>query len=131
MATMQVDLVSPEKKLASMEAEVIGLPGSDGDFAAMPGHVPTATSLRPGVVSIKSGNDTTEYLIAGGFAEITADSVSILAEYAATRDEATREMFDSVRETAQAKVDATEGLRKAEAERDLMEIDGLMKALTL
>jgi len=128
---MQVDLVSPEKKLASMEADVIGLPGSDGDFAAMPGHVPTATSLRPGVVTIQSGSDTTEYLVAGGFAEITPDSVSILAEYAAIRSEASREMFDSVREAAQAKVDATEGLRKAEAERDLSEIDGLMKALTL
>jgi len=128
---MQVDLVSPEKKLASMEAEIVGLPGSDGDFAAMPGHVPTATSLRPGVVTIKSGNDTTEYLVAGGFAEITADSVSILAEYAAIRDEATSEMFDTVRAAAQAKVDSTEGMRKAEAERDLGEIDGLMKALTL
>jgi len=126
---MQVELVSPEKKLASMEAEFVGLPGSDGDFAAMPGHVPTATSLRPGVVTIKSGNDTTEYLVAGGFAEITAESVSILAEYAATRDEATSEMFDSVRAAAQAKVDSTEGMRKAEAERDLGEIDGLMKAL--
>lgn len=128
---MQVDLVSPEKKLASMEAEIVGLPGSDGDFAAMPGHVPTATSLRPGVVTIKSGNDTTEYLVAGGFAEITADSVSILAEYAAIRDEATSEMFDTVRAAAQAKVDSTEGMRKAEAERDLGEIDGLMRALTL
>ena len=97
----------------------------------MPGHVPTATSLRPGVVSIKSGSDTTEYLVAGGFAEITAESVSILAEYAAIRSEATSDMFDSVRAAAQAKVDATEGMRKAEAERDLMEIDGLMKALTL
>jgi F-type H+-transporting ATPase subunit epsilon len=128
---MQVELVSPEKKLASLEADVVGLPGSDGDFAAMPGHVPTATSLRPGVVSIKSGSDTTEYLVAGGFAEITAESVSILAEYAAIRSEATSDMFDSVRAAAQAKVDATKGMRKAEAERDLMEIDGLMKALTL
>ncbi len=126
---MQVELVSPEKKLASMEAEIVGLPGSDGDFAAMPGHVPTATSLRPGVVSIQSGSETTEYLVAGGFAEITAESVSILAEYAAIRSEATSEMFDSVRAAAQAKVDSTEGMRKAEAERDLGEIDGLMKAL--
>ncbi len=127
---MQVELVSPEKKLASMEAEVVGLPGSDGDFAAMPGHVPTATSLRPGVVTIKSGSETTEYLVAGGFAEITAESVSILAEYAAIRSEATRDMFDSVRTAAQAKVDSTEGMRKAEAERDLGEIDGLMKDLS-
>jgi len=127
---MQVDLVSPEKKLASMEADVVGLPGSDGDFAAMPGHVPVATSLRPGVLTIESGNQTTEYLVAGGFAEITPDSVSILAEYAAIRSEATRDMFDTVREAAQAKVDSTEGSQKSEAERDLNEIDSLIKSLS-
>ncbi len=126
---MQVDLVSPEKMLASMQADSVGLPGSDGDFAAMPGHVPVATSLRPGVVTIESGSDRTEYLVAGGFAEVNSEGVSILAEYAATRAEATREMFDSVREAAVAKVEASEGSQKSEAERELNEIDGLIKSL--
>jgi len=129
MATMQVELVSPEKKLASLEAESVGLPGGDGDFTAMAGHVPTATTLRPGVVTIESGSDKTEYLIAGGFAEVNGTAVSILAEYAALRSEASKEMFDSVREAAAAKVEATEGLRKAEAERDLKEIDTLVASL--
>lgn len=129
MATMQVELVSPEKKLASLEAEAVGLPGGDGDFTAMPGHVPTATTLRPGVVTIESGSERTEYLVAGGFAEVNGTAVSILAEYAALRSEASADMFESVREAAATKVEATEGLRKAEAERDLKEIDGLIAAL--
>ena len=130
MATMQVELVSPEKKLASLEAEAVGLPGGDGDFTAMAGHVPTATTLRPGVVTIESGSERTEYLVAGGFAEVNGTAVSILAEYAALRSEASEEMFDSVREAAAAKVEATEGLRKAEAERYLKEIDTLVASLS-
>ncbi len=130
MATMQVELVSPEKKLASLEAESVGLPGGDGDFTAMAGHVPTATTLRPGVVTIESGSEVTEYIVAGGFAEVSGTAVSILAEYAAPRSEASKEMFDSVREAAAAKVEATEGLRKAEAERDLKEIDMLVASLS-
>ena len=94
MAVMQVEFVSPEKRLASMEAEQVALPGGDGDFTAMPGHVPTATTLRPGVVRVVNGGSATEYLIAGGFAEITGETISILAEFASTREDATKEMFE-------------------------------------
>jgi F-type H+-transporting ATPase subunit epsilon len=131
MADLQVELVSPERRLDSLEADVVELPGSDGDFSAMPGHVPTATTLRPGVVKIRVGSNVQEYVIAGGFAEITAESVSIMAERASPREEATKEMFAEVRADAEAKVAATEGLMKAEAERELNEIDGLQRALSL
>jgi len=131
MADLQVELVSPERRLDSLEADAVELPGSDGDFSAMPGHVPTATTLRPGIVKIRIGNDVREYVIAGGFAEITGESVSVMAERAAPRDEATKEMFESVRADAEAKVAATEGLRQAEAERELNEIEGLQRALSL
>ena len=127
--TMQVELVSPERKLASIDAEIVGLPGSDGDFAAQPGHTAVATSLRPGVVTIRSGSETIEYLIAGGFAEVTPDSVSILAEYAARRDEADREAFEAQLTAITAKIEATEGLRKADAERDSHEVKHLLDNL--
>ena len=127
--TMQVKLVSPERELASLAAEQVGLPGGDGDFTAMPGHVPTATTLRPGVVTIRSGNDTTEFLIAGGFAEVTGDSVSILAEYAANRDEADREAFEKQLAAISAKVEKTEGLRQADAKRDEEEAKTLLHNL--
>ena len=124
--TIQVELVSPEKRLASMEANEVGLPGGDGDFTAMPGHVPMATTLRPGMVTIKSGNESTEYLIAGGFAEVTGESVSILAEYAAHRDEPDREKLEAQLAAVTAKIEKVEGLRKADAERDKGEIDHLL-----
>lgn len=127
--TIKVELVSPEKMVASMEAEMVGLPGSDGDFAAMSGHTPTATTLRPGIITIRSGSETKEFLIAGGFAEVTADSVSILAEYAANRDEADREKFQTQLDAITAKMEASEGLRKADAERDGHEVRHLLDNL--
>ena len=48
--TLQFDLVSPERKLASVEATSVQIPGMDGDFTAMPNHAPFLTTLRPGVV---------------------------------------------------------------------------------
>ena len=49
MATIQFDLVSPERKLASLDASEIQIPGSDGDFTAMAEHAPIITTLRPGL----------------------------------------------------------------------------------
>ena len=47
--TMQFDLVSPERRLASMQVTSVQIPGADGDMTAMEGHAPTITTLRPGV----------------------------------------------------------------------------------
>jgi F-type H+-transporting ATPase subunit epsilon len=110
-ATMQVELVSPDKLLASVEAEKVMLPGTDGDFTAMPGHVPVVTSLSPGAIRIVNGADEHEYLIAGGFAEVSDAGISILAEFASLRGEATAEMFQSSLEAAEK---ALEGLEKDE-----------------
>ncbi|PHQ98248.1 MAG: ATP synthase F1 subunit epsilon [Marinosulfonomonas sp.] len=107
--TMQFDLVSPERKLASVQASEVQLPGSEGDMTAMPDHAPTITTLRPGVLRVVSSEGDQEYLVTGGFAEITATSTSVLAEHAVPRDEVTQELLDSLmaeaneaRETATA-----------------------------
>ena len=107
--TMQFDLVSPERKLASVQASEVQLPGSEGDMTAMPDYAPTITTLRPGVLRVVSSEGDQEYLVTGGFAEITATSTSVLAEHAVPRDEVTQELLDSLmaeaneaRETATA-----------------------------
>lgn len=80
MATIQFDLVSPERKLASLEASEIQIPGSDGDFTAMAEHAPVLTTLKPGLLSVKVGNDLMEYIVTGGFVEISGSNASVLAE---------------------------------------------------
>jgi F-type H+-transporting ATPase subunit epsilon len=102
MATLQFDLVSPERRLASVEATEVRIPGADGDMTAMEGHSPTITTLRPGVLSVIHGGGTDEYVVTGGFAEITADTVSVLAESALPKAEVTQEAYDAMIAEAKA-----------------------------
>ena len=94
--TLQFDLVSPERKLASVAATEVQIPGADGDLTAMEGHSPTITTLRPGVLRVIGASGTQAYVVTGGFAEITATGVSVLAERAIPLEEATPAVMDTL-----------------------------------
>lgn len=99
---MQFDLVSPERKLASMQASEVQIPGAEGDMTAMPDHMPVITTLRPGIVRATGADGTKEYFVSGGFAEVTPTSVSVLAEQAVLRADVTRELLERLRKDAEA-----------------------------
>ena len=94
--TMQFDLVSPERKLASFAASEVQIPGAEGDMTAMPDHMPIITTLRPGIVRAVGNDGAQEFVVSGGFAEVTASSTSVLAEQAVPRDEVTAEFLDAL-----------------------------------
>lgn len=94
--TLQFDLVSPERRLASLVATEVQLPGADGDLTAMEGHAPTITTLRPGVLRAVSASGTKAYVVTGGFAEISASGVSVLAERAIPVEEASASVLDAL-----------------------------------
>ena len=100
MANLQFDLVSPERRLASVEAREVQIPGADGDMTAMADHAPTITTLRPGIVTVVHDKGSDAYVVSGGFAEITATGVSVLAEQALPQAEVTQEVFDQMVEDA-------------------------------
>lgn len=93
---LQFDLVSPERKLASVTATEVQIPGADGDLTAMEGHAPTITTLRPGILKALGAEGTKSYVVTGGFAEISATGVSVLAERAVPVEEATAALFDAL-----------------------------------
>ncbi len=94
--SLQFDLVSPEQRLASVQADAVQIPGADGDMTAMAGHAPTITTLRPGLLRVTSGGNTDEYIVSGGFAEINATGITVLAEKALHRTDFTREAFEAM-----------------------------------
>ena len=75
------DFVSPEASIVSSEVEMVLIPGIDGDAGILPNHSPFMTTLRQGIVEItfEEGN-VKRYLVEGGFADITQDKMTILAE---------------------------------------------------
>ena len=94
--TVQFDLVSPERRLASFAATEVQIPGQMGDMTAMQGHAPTITGLRPGILRVIGTEGTKAYVVTGGFAEISATSVSVLAELAVPLDELTPAKLDAL-----------------------------------
>jgi F-type H+-transporting ATPase subunit epsilon len=94
--TVQFDLVSPERLLASVAAKEVQIPGAEGDLTAMADHAPLITTLRPGVLKVSGPEGDREYVVTGGFAEISGDSVSVLAERAIPREDMTAEEFKAM-----------------------------------
>lgn len=94
--TVQFDLVSPERRLASVAAREVSIPGAEGDLTAMADHAPLITTLRPGILRVSGPDGEREYVVTGGFAEIGAQSVTVLAERAVPREEMTQAGFKAM-----------------------------------
>lgn len=77
---MNVELITPEKKVFSGEADRVKMPGSDGVFEVLDRHAPMIAALRKGEVRITTKGNATNFQILGGFAEILDNNVVILAE---------------------------------------------------
>ena len=83
MSTIAFELVSPERLLVSRPVTMVTVPGSEGDFGVLPGHAPMVSTLRVGVVGIKAdGEAETRFFVAGGFAEVSPERCTVLAEEA-------------------------------------------------
>ena len=95
-STVQFDLVSPERRLASFPATEVQIPGAMGDLTAMEGHAATITSLRPGVLRVVASDGMKAYVVTGGFAEISATGVTVLAEQAVPLNELTPATLDAL-----------------------------------
>ncbi|MBB4285709.1 F0F1 ATP synthase subunit epsilon [Roseospira goensis] len=90
--TTEFELVSPDRLLISEPVEMVVVPGVEGDFGVLPRHAPMLSTVRPGVIDIHEGGQVkTRLFVAGGFAEVTEDRCTILAEEALRLDEVTAE----------------------------------------
>lgn len=113
MADLQFDLVSPERSLASYAAQTVEIPGTDGDMTVMADHAPTITTLRPGLLRVMAGSDVQEYVVSGGFAEIGAAGISVLAETAFAKADMHQDDMDAMMEAAQKAYDSAKQLNTA------------------
>jgi F-type H+-transporting ATPase subunit epsilon len=78
---LSFDLVSPERVLVSAKCDMVVLPGAEGDFGVLVQHAPLVALLRPGVVAVYQGDKVDQrFFVAGGFAEVNAESCILLAE---------------------------------------------------
>jgi F-type H+-transporting ATPase subunit epsilon len=122
---IQFELVSPERLLVSEPVEMVVVPGTEGDFGVLPGHAPLVSTVRPGVIAVFEGNKVTQRIfVAGGFAEVTGERCTVLAEQAMpvadidraaaedeirnARDDLAEAKDEAERSRAEARIDAGE-----------------------
>lgn len=82
MAKLNVEIVTPERRLAQLPADEVIAPGADGLFGVRPGHTPYLSVMQPGPLTVRDGASQTVYFVAGGFVEVGPAAVRVLADAA-------------------------------------------------
>lgn len=83
MATkLNVEIVTPERRMAQLSADEVIAPGAEGLFGVRPGHTPYLSVLQPGTLKVREGTVTTVYFVSGGFVEAGPSAVRVLADSA-------------------------------------------------
>jgi F-type H+-transporting ATPase subunit epsilon len=111
------DLVSPERLLLSDAADMVTIPGTEGYMGVTAGHSPVISTLRPGTITVQGASaGDARYFIRGGFAEITAGKLTVLAEEAIPLAEVNVAMLDQrIRDTEEDVAAAKSDSDKARA----------------
>ena len=96
MATFHFDLVSPEKMAFSGEVDQVDIPGTEGDFGVLAGHAPVIAGVRPGIITVTSGDKHEKIIVLGGIAEVSENGLTVLAEVAKSLDELDRSQLAEI-----------------------------------
>ncbi len=107
--TMTLEMVTPEKLTLQATVESIVLPAYEGEMGVLPGHIPFLVMLKAGEVRVTAGGELKSFAVAGGFAEIQKDKVSIFAETAEMAEEIDGERARQALERAKAEAAAVRG----------------------
>lgn len=122
---VQFELVSPERLLVSREVEMVVVPGSEGDFGVLPDHAPLISTVRPGTIEIYEGGQVVEQIfVAGGFAEVTGERCTVLADEAIPVKDIDRKAAEAELANLRSELAAMvkdEGLEKQHARLEVLE----------
>ena len=129
--TLEFELVSPEKLVLSAPVEMVVVPGKEGDFGVLPGHAPMMSTIRMGVIATyEGGNIDKRIFVAGGFAEVTQERCTVLAEEAVALDAIDRTEADArVTDARQGMTFAIDDAERETAEARLVIAEGLLAAI--
>mgnify|MGYP001194451283 CR=1 FL=1 len=84
---LHLEIVTSERTIYNGEVDMVTVPGGDGVMGVLPKHAPVLSTLKPGELRVRVGNDVQEFAIGGGFVDIHDDRVIILADSAERADE--------------------------------------------
>jgi F-type H+-transporting ATPase subunit epsilon len=131
MATFHFDLVSPEKLLFTGEVDQVDVPGLEGDFGVLAQHAPLVTALRPGILVIHREGGEQRVVVNGGFAEVGAAGLTVLADMALPVEEFDRDVLaGEIKDTEEDVADSTDDWQRDKLARRLEQLKALQAALS-
>ena len=127
----QFELVSPERLLVSEPVESVVIPGAEGEMTVMAHHAPVMTTIKPGVVTVKTAEGTEErYVVFGGFADIVPSGCTLLAELAVAVGDIDRaDLARRIQEAREDAADAKDDQTRSKAEQFLSQLTTLEGAI--
>lgn len=106
---IQLEVITPERRLLSEAVDSVTVPGMGGELGILPGHTPLISQLQTGVLSYVQGGATKRLMVSGGFVEVNANRVSVLADVAEYPDEIDAAQARQEREQAERALGAFSG----------------------
>lgn len=104
MATLKLEIVTPEAKVYSEEVDMVTLPGIEGELGIFPMHIPLMTQLAAGEVAVRKDGQDFFLAVGDGFAEVTGESVSILTDMAVKDADIDEVKAEEARQRAEARL---------------------------
>jgi F-type H+-transporting ATPase subunit epsilon len=106
--TITLEIVTPDRALASEEVDEVQLPGAEGYFGVLPGHTPLLASLQVGELWYRIGSEKRYLAVAFGFVEVRPDMVTVLAQVAERAEDIDIERAEAARKRAEERVSKPE-----------------------
>lgn len=134
MATLKLEVVTPEKKVVDEEVEMVLCPGSEGEFGVLPHHVSLLSALKIGPIRYRANGKDELLFVSGGFVDVNGDKCSVLAETAEKAENIDQARAKAARERAEQRLanrEATLDATRAEAalQRAIMRLKIAQKAI--
>jgi F-type H+-transporting ATPase subunit epsilon len=104
MATLKLEIVTPEAKIYSEDVDMVTLPGVEGEMGIYPMHVPLMTQVVAGEVAVRKNGQDSHLAVGDGFVQITGDRVAILTDMAVKADDIDETKAEEARKRAEARL---------------------------
>jgi len=129
---LKFELISPEKVVMSEQVDMVSVPGTEGEFGVFAGHAPVMTGIRPGMVDVIVDDKTNRRIfVRGGFAEITAQGLTILSEEAIPIEELNRDMMgQQIKNAEEDLTDAKDDDARQKAQETLDHLREIERAIS-
>lgn len=121
---LQLEIVTPEKRVLSETVDTVVLPGSEGELGILPQHIPLVTALKPGELGFSKGGKFEYFAVGTGFVEVSDDRVSVLTDMAVGEGDVDEKAVEEALARAQERL---EGLKHDQSSEELALVQAMIQ----